>query len=63
MKVNVPKYNYDEIFIDKLNETLISYQYEFDSPEVREEINTKISKMAQDYIQNERDKKIDQIIN
>ena len=62
VNVNVPKYNYDEAFIENLNEILASYQYEFDTPEVIEEINEKISKIARDYIQNERDKKIDQII-
>ncbi len=62
MKIELPKYNYTQLQLDELNEILNIYAFEFDTPEVRKQINYILSIKINEYILEARDKKINEII-
>lgn len=61
---DVNKYNLsEEKVVELLLDMLLSYQYEFDTPRLRNEIRYKAQQMIDTYISERRESKIDQIIN
>jgi len=62
MKIEIPKYNYTEEQLDELTAIIHEFQYEFDIPENREKFNQIIMSKVNDYISENRESKINQII-
>lgn len=61
---DVNKYNLsEEKVVELLLDMILSYQYEFDTPRLRNEIRYKAQQMIDTYISERRESKIDQIIN
>jgi len=61
---DINKYNLsEEKIVELLLDMILSYQYEFDTPRLRNEIRYKAQQMIDTYISERRESKIDQIIN
>lgn len=62
MTIEIPDYNYTEKQLDELAEIINQFQWEFDTPENRELINKIIMSKVKEFISENRDKKINQIL-
>lgn len=62
MTIEIPDYNYTEKQLDELEEIINQFQWEFDTPENRELINKIIMSKVKEFISENRDKKINQIL-
>ena len=62
MKIDIPKYNYTKEQLDELEEIIIQFQYEFDTPENRKLIEDIISMKVDEFVKSNRETKINQVI-
>lgn len=62
MKVDIPYYNYTKKQLDELEEIVNQFTWEFDTPETRKQLNSIIRDKVNEYIRENRDSKINQII-
>ena len=62
MKVDIPYYNYTKEQLDELEELVNRFTWEFDTPQTREHLNHLIGIKVNEYIRENRDSKINQII-
>ena len=62
MKVDIPYYNYTKKQLDELEEIVNQFTFEFDTPETRNQLNSIIRDKVNEYIRENRDSKINQII-
>lgn len=61
---NINRYNLsEEKIVELCFDMILSYQYEFDTPQLRKEIEYKTQFIIDNYIIEGRESKIDQIIN
>jgi hypothetical protein len=61
---NLNRYNLsEEKIVELCFDMFLSYQYEFDTPQIRREIEYKAQFIIDNYIREGRESKIDQIIN
>lgn len=62
MKVEIPNFNYTTEQLNELEEIINSFSFQFDTPETRNHLNYIITNKVNEYILENRDKKIIQII-
>ena len=62
MKVDIPYYNYTKKQLDELEEIVNQFTFEFDTTETRKQLNSIIRDKVNEYIRENRDSKINQII-
>ena len=62
MKVDIPYYNYTKKQLDELEEIVNQFTWEFDTTETRKQLNSIIRDKVNEYIRENRDSKINQII-
>jgi hypothetical protein len=62
MKVDIPYYNYTKKQLDELEEIVNQFTWEFETPETRNQLNSIIRNKVNEYIRENRDSKINQII-
>ena len=62
MKVDIPYYNYTKKQLDELEEIVNQFTFEFDTTETRNQLNSIIRTKVNEYIRENRDSKINQII-
>ena len=62
MNLTVPNYKYTDSQIEQLTELAGRFSFEFDTPENRKLAESKLSILAEHFIQENRDKKINEIL-
>ena len=62
MNVDIPYYNYTKKQLDELEEIVNQFTWEFETPETRNQLNSIIRNKVNEYIRENRDSKINQII-
>ena len=63
MNFTVKSYPYTDIQIEQLKELAGQFSFEFDTPENRKIVEYQLSALAEHFIQQNRDKKINEILN
>ena len=62
MTIDLPKYNYTAEQIERLYSLITTYQFEFDTPEIRKQMKISVIDLASEMIKKCRDEKIKIII-
>jgi hypothetical protein len=62
MNLTVPNYKYTDSQIEQLKELADRFSFEFDTPENRKLAESQLSILAEHFIQENRDKKINEIL-
>ena len=62
MNLTVPNYKYTDSQIEQLTELAGRFSFEFDTPENRKLAESQLSILAEHFIQENRDKKINEIL-
>lgn len=62
MNLTVPNYKYTDSQIEQLKELAGQFSFEFDTPETRKVAEAHLSALAEHFIQENRDKKINEIL-
>jgi hypothetical protein len=62
MNLIVPNYKYTDSQIEQLKELAGRFSFEFDTPESRKLAESQLSALAEHFIQENRDKKINEIL-
>jgi hypothetical protein len=63
MNLTVKSYPYTDIQIEQLKELADQFSFEFDTPEIRKIVESQLSALSEHFIQENRDKKINEILN
>jgi hypothetical protein len=63
MNLTIRSYPYTDIQIEQLKELAGRFSFEFDTPENRKIAEAQLSALAEHFIQENRDKKINEILN
>jgi hypothetical protein len=63
MNLTIRSYPYTDIQIEQLKELAGQFSFEFDTPENRKIAEAQLSALAEHFIQENRDKKINEILN
>ena len=62
MNLTIRSYPYTDIQIEQLKELAGQFSFEFDTPETRKVAEAHLSALAEHFIQENRDKKINEIL-
>jgi len=62
MNFTVKRYPYTDIQIEQLKELAGRFSFEFDTPETRKIAESQLSALSEHFIQENRDKKINEIL-
>jgi hypothetical protein len=62
MNLTVKSYPYTDIQIEQLTELAGRFSFEFDTPENRKLVESQLSTLVEHFIQENRDKKINEIL-
>ena len=63
MNLTIRSYPYTDIQIEQLKELAGQFSFEFDTTETRKIVESQLSALAEHFIQQNRDKKINEILN